>query len=34
MGYKDKEDMRRQSIKYLNTESGFLISNGTTLKKE
>ena len=33
MGYKNKEDMRKQSIKYLNTESGFLISKWNDIKK-
>ena len=33
MGYKDKEDGRKQNIAYLNTESGFMISKWNDIKK-
>ena len=33
MAYKDNETMRKQNIKYLNTESGFIISKWNDIKK-
>ena len=33
MPYKDNETMRKQNIKYLNTESGFIISKWNDIKK-
>ena len=33
MGYKDKEDGRKQNIAYLNTESGFMIAKWNDIKK-
>jgi hypothetical protein len=33
MAYKDSETMRKQNIKYLNTESGFIISKWNDIKK-
>ena len=33
MGYKNKEDGRKQNIAYLNTESGFMISKWNDIKK-
>ena len=33
MAYKNKEDGRKQNIRYLNTESGFLISKWNDVKK-
>ena len=33
MAYKYNEDMRKQNIKYLNTESGFMIAKWNDIKK-
>ena len=33
MAYRDKEHAREQNIKYLNTESGFLICKWNDIKK-